>query len=143
VGKSHVMATLFHALTNEAATRLWLKSWASTLGEPKLADLPLRGGMGAAKPDLPSDKLMLEMFKNQPTALLLDEFQTWYDSLTNTKQYPWKNWAFNFIQILSEIAKENPDLLVLVASVRNGSTDAYQASFELSVGCPSGFDRGS
>lgn len=162
LGKSHVMAALFHALTNEAATRSWLKSWASNLGESKLADLPLRGGMeviteslhrqrykflwdllfdkhphgnfirgkwegmGAAKSDVPSDELMLEMFKKQPTALLLDEFQTWYDSLTNTKQYPWKNWAFNFIQILSEIAKENPDLLVLVVSVRNGSTDAYQ-----------------
>jgi hypothetical protein len=37
--------------------------------------------MGAAKPDVPSDELMLEMFKKQPTALLLDEFQTWYDSL--------------------------------------------------------------
>jgi hypothetical protein len=58
--------------------------------------------------------------------LLLDEFQTWYDGLTNTKQYPWKNWAFNFIQILSEIAKEHPDLLVLVISVRNGGSDAYQ-----------------
>jgi hypothetical protein len=52
--------------------------------------------------------------------LLLDEFQTWYDGLTNTKQYPWKNWAFNFIQILSEISKEHPDLLALVVSVRNG-----------------------
>ena len=62
-------------------------------------------GMGAAKPDVPSDALMLEMFRKQPTALLLDEFQTWYDSLTNTKQYPWRNWAFNFIQILSEIAR--------------------------------------
>ena len=58
--------------------------------------------------------------------LILDEFQTWYDGLTNTKQYPWKNWAFNFIQILSEIAKEHPELLVLVVSVRNGDTDAYQ-----------------
>jgi hypothetical protein len=58
--------------------------------------------------------------------LLLDEFQTWYDGLTNTKQYPWKNWAFNLIQILSEIAKEHPDLLVLVISVRNGGSDAYQ-----------------
>ncbi len=56
----------------------------------------------------------------------MDEFQTWYDGLTNTKQYPWKNWAFTFIQILSEIAKEHPELLVLVVSVRNGTTDAYQ-----------------
>jgi hypothetical protein len=162
LGKSHVMAALYHALTDEAATRSWLKAWASNLGEPKTGALPLRSGMeviteslhrqrykflwdllfdkhphgafmrgkwegmGAGKPDVPSDELMLEMFKKQPTALLLDEFQTWYDSLTNTKQYPWKNWAFNFIQILSEIAKENPDLLVLVVSVRNGATDAYQ-----------------
>jgi hypothetical protein len=66
------------------------------------------------------------MFKHTPTALILDEFQTWYDGLTNTKQYPWRNWAFNFIQILSEIAKEHPNLLVLVISVRNGNTDAFQ-----------------
>ncbi len=83
-------------------------------------------GMGAAKTDIPSDKLIVELLEHTPTMLLLDEFQTWYDGLTNTKQYPWKNWAFNFIQILSEIAKERPDLLVLVLSVRNGGSDAYQ-----------------
>jgi hypothetical protein len=82
--------------------------------------------MGAAKTDIPSDKLIIELLGHTPTMLLLDEFQTWYDGLTNTKQYPWKHWAFNFIQILSEIAKERPDLLVLVISVRNGGSDAYQ-----------------
>ncbi|SLY31115.1 Uncharacterised protein [Klebsiella pneumoniae] len=82
--------------------------------------------MGAAKTDIPSDKLIIELLEHTPTMLLLDEFQTWFDGLTNTKQYPWKNWAFNFIQILSEIAKERPDLLVLVISVRNGGSDAYQ-----------------
>jgi energy-coupling factor transporter ATP-binding protein EcfA2 len=83
-------------------------------------------GMGDAKTDVPSDQLILELLRHTPTMLLLDEFQTWFDGLTNTKQYPWRQWAFNFIQILSEIAKEHPDLLVLVVSVRNGSTDAYQ-----------------
>jgi superfamily II DNA/RNA helicase len=83
-------------------------------------------GMGGAKTDIPSDQLILELLRHTPTMLLLDEFQTWYDGLTNTKQYPWKNWAFNFIQILSEISKEHPDLLALVVSVRNGDTDAYQ-----------------
>jgi hypothetical protein len=83
-------------------------------------------GMGASKTDVPSDQLIVEMLKNTPTMLLLDEFQTWYDGLTNSKQAPLKNWAFNFIQILSEIAKEHPELLVLVVSVRNGETDAYQ-----------------
>ena len=81
---------------------------------------------GDTRTDIPGDKLLIELFKHTPTALVLDEFQTWYDGLTNTKQYPWKTWAFNFIQLLSEIAKEHPDLLVLVVSVRNGATEAYQ-----------------
>lgn len=83
-------------------------------------------GLGNNKTDIPSDEILLEMFKHTPTALILDEFQTWYDGLTNTKQYPWRAWAFNFIQILSEMAKEHPDLLVLVVSVRDGNTEAFQ-----------------
>lgn len=162
LGKSHLMAGLYHAVTDPASTDLWLKAWAATLGEPEIGRIPLRSGMavigeslhrhrykflwdvlfdnhphgpfirgkwegqGASKTEIPSDKLVVELLEKQPTMLLLDEFQTWYDGLTNTKQYPWKNWAFNFIQILSEIAKERPDLLVLVISVRNGGSDAYQ-----------------
>jgi hypothetical protein len=83
-------------------------------------------GLGANKTDVPSDEILLEMFQHTPTALILDEFQTWFDGLTNTKQYPFRTWAFNFVQLLSEIAKEHPDQLVLVVSVRNGNTDAFQ-----------------
>lgn len=162
LGKSHLMAALFHAVNDAASTGAWLKSWATTLGDPKIGQIALRSemlvigeslhrqrykflwdllferhphgtyikgkweGMGAGKTDIPSDELILELLKNRPTMLLLDEFQTWYDGLTNSKQYPWKNWAYNFIQILSEIAKEHPELLVLVISVRNGGSDAYQ-----------------
>lgn len=82
--------------------------------------------LGDKKPDIPSDEILLEMFQHTPTALILDEFQTWYDGLTDTKQNPYKKRAFNFIQILSEIAKEHPEYLVLVVSVRNGNTDAFQ-----------------
>lgn len=82
--------------------------------------------LGDKKTDVPSDTIIMEMLEHTPTVLVLDEFQTWFDGLTNTKQYPWGNWAFNFIQILSEIAKEHPDRLLLVTSVRNGSTDAFQ-----------------
>ena len=162
LGKSHLMAALYHAVTDAGSTNAWLKSWAATLGEATIGEIALRTGMqvigeslhrqrykylwdllferhphgdyikgkwegmGAAKTDIPSDKLILELLQHTPTMLLLDEFQTWYDGLTNTKQFPWKNWAFNFIQILSEIAKEHPELLVLVISVRNGGSDAYQ-----------------
>jgi len=162
LGKSHLMAALYHAVNDAASTGAWLNSWSSTLGDPGIGKIALRDGMlvigeslhrqrykflwdllferhprgefikgkwegmGAAKTDIPSDKLIIELLEHRPTMLLLDEFQTWYDGLTNTKQYPWKHWAFNFIQILSEIAKERPDLLVLVISVRNGGSDAYQ-----------------
>ena len=83
-------------------------------------------GQGDKKTEIPSDEIIVEMFKAQPTMLILDEFQTWFEGLTNTKQYPWRNWAFNFIQILSEIAQKNPELLCLVVSVRDGNSDAYQ-----------------
>lgn len=162
LGKSHLMAALYHAVNDPTSTGAWLNSWATTLGDPQIGKIALRSemlvlgeslhrqrykflwdllferhphgtyikgkweGMGAAKTDIPSDKLILELLQHTPTMLLLDEFQTWFDGLTNTKQYPWKNWAFNFIQILSEIAKEHPELLVLVISVRNGGSDAYQ-----------------
>lgn len=162
LGKSHLLAALYHAVTDPSSTGAWLKSWAQTLQEPRIGLLPLRTdmivigeslqrqrykflwdilfqrhphgsyvrgkweGMGANKTDVPSDVLVLELLRKKPVVLLLDEFQTWFDGLTNTKQYPWKTWAFNFIQILSEIAKEHPDLLVLVVSVRNGGSDAYQ-----------------
>ena len=162
LGKSHLMAALYHAVNDPHSTRAWLNAWASTLARPQIGSIPLRDGMqvigeslhrqrykflwdllfdrhphgnyikgkwdgmGMAKTDIPSDELIVELLEHTPTMLLLDEFQTWYDGLTNTKQYPWKNWAFTFIQILSEIAKERPDLLVLVISVRNGGSDAYQ-----------------
>lgn len=161
-GKSHLMGMLHHGLTDAEATKRWLSTWASRLGDTNLAKLPLRSGMhviseslhrqkyrflwdlvfdrhphgpevrgmwkgGGAKPtDVPSYDHLLELFTHTPTALILDEFQTWYDGLTNTKQFPWRNWAFNFVQLLSEVAREQPDRLVLVVSLRNGNTDAFQ-----------------
>jgi len=161
-GKSHLMAVLYHGLTNQQSTRAWLSHWGETLGNPQIDRIPLRDQMyviseslhqqhykflwdvifenhphgaycrgkweaqGNKKTDVPSDTVIMEMLEHTPAALILDEFQTWYDGLTNTKQYPWRTWAFNFIQILSEIAKEHPDRLLLVASVRNGTTDAFQ-----------------
>ena len=83
-------------------------------------------GLGDSKSGVPPMELIVQMLSEQPTALLLDECQTWYNALTNSKQYPWKNWAFNFIQILSEIASAYPDLLVLVVSLRNGDNEVYQ-----------------
>lgn len=161
-GKSHLMAALYHALTDSDSTQQWLDAWSDRLSNPKISELPLRSGvrviseslhrqrykylwdvlfdqhphggyirgkwegLGEKKTDVPPDNLLLELFQNQPVALILDEFQTWFDGLTDTQALPQKAWAFNFIQMLSEIAKEHPALLTLVVSVRNGATNAYQ-----------------
>lgn len=83
-------------------------------------------GAGVNRTDVMPQALVLELLQNQPVMLLLDEFQTWFDGLANTPEHPAKAWAFNFIQILSEVAKEHPALLVLAVSVRHGGSDAYQ-----------------
>ena len=88
-------------------------------------------GQGDNKTEVPGYELLVELFQAQPTLLILDEFQTWYEGLTNNKQYPWRNWAFNFIQILSEIAEKTPELLGLVVSVRDGVSDAAQQIYRV------------
>lgn len=81
--------------------------------------------------DVPGYDLILEMAENKPFILILDEFQTWFEGLTNSAQHKRKNWAFNFIQILSEISEKHPELLTLVVSAREGSSDAAQQLFRV------------
>jgi len=162
IGKSHLMAALYHAVSNPDYTWNWLKTWADRLGDSSIGNISkpnkmkvvaesmmrqrykflwdllfenhergdfIKGkweGQGQNKTDIPSDKLIMELLEQEPVMLLLDEFQTWYESLTDTSSAPYKNWAFNFIQILSDIAKDRPDLLVLVISIRNGDSNAYK-----------------
>ena len=44
-GKSHLMAVLYHAFTDHAATQQWLDHWAHNLGDSKISTIPLRDGM--------------------------------------------------------------------------------------------------
>lgn len=74
----------------------------------------------------PSKDLLIQMFEDCPTALLLDEYQTWHDGQIEEPSRPHRTWAFTFIQLLSEIASERPKCLRLVVSVRDGNSDAYQ-----------------
>lgn len=81
--------------------------------------------------EVPGYDLILEMAEENPFILILDEFQTWFEGLTNSSQYKRKTWAFNFIQILSEISEKHPELLTLVVSVREGNSDAAQQMFRI------------
>ncbi|MDQ3621673.1 MAG: DUF499 domain-containing protein [Verrucomicrobiota bacterium] len=82
--------------------------------------------LGKNRPDVPSDELLIELFENQPVTLLLDEFQTWFDGLTNTALVKAQQWAFNLIQLLSQIAENRPELLTLVVSIRDNNSESYQ-----------------
>jgi hypothetical protein len=78
---------------------------------------------------VPAKSLLQDMFAEQKTALILDELQTWYDGLHDDPGSEGKKrlrWAFNFIQTLSELAEDRPDLFCLVVSVRDNTTDAFQ-----------------
>lgn len=88
-----------------------------------------RGKHEASGISVPAKSLMQDLFSEGPTTLILDEFQTWFDGLhdepgdTGAKR---RQWAFNFVQILSELAKERPDLLMLIVSVRDTGTEGYR-----------------
>jgi hypothetical protein len=159
LGKSHLMAALWHTTKNPAEASKWLAGWADTLKRPELKALTFRSdfiviaeslhhqrfkflwdilfdrhplgqlvkGKWLAKgTNVPSSDLILELLESGPTALLLDEFQTWFDGLSDTPKAKAQTWAFNFIQLLSEIASDRPDLLVFVASIRDNHSQAYQ-----------------
>ena len=83
-------------------------------------------GQGAKRTAVPSHDLLMELFDHTPTALVLDEFQTWADGLLDDAKQKPATWAFNFIQMLAEIAEAHPDRLLLVVSVRNGNTEAFR-----------------
>jgi hypothetical protein len=77
----------------------------------------------------PPRTLLERMFQDHPTCLILDEFQTWYSGLPEKDPktgFLLRQWAFNFVQNLSEIAKDRPEILILVISVLNNQNDAFQ-----------------
>lgn len=158
IGKSHILAVLYHVVMNPDLASDWMNNWFHKLrisipipeirrdclviaesvhkhNYSKLWDIIfnnhpngdlIRGRWQAANTPVPSENLLRELFRMKPVFLILDEFQTWYDSLTETAENPDKSRAFNFIQTISEIATKDPSLFCLVVTVRNGESDAYQ-----------------
>jgi hypothetical protein len=88
-----------------------------------------KGKFQASGAPCPAKSLLIEMFTAQPVALILDEFQKWFDGLSDEPGATGKKWftlASNFVQCLSELAVERPDLLIFVISVLNNQTEAFQ-----------------
>lgn len=87
------------------------------------------GQFALMKQPFPPRTLLESMFEAKPTCLILDEFQTWYVGLPDKDPktgYLLKQWAYNFIQNLSEIATDRPEILILVISVLDNQNDAFQ-----------------
>jgi hypothetical protein len=88
-----------------------------------------RGKFQQMNQPYPPKSLLMDMFKDQPTVLILDEFQKWFDGLNDEKGKQgnkWWTWASNFTQNLSEISEENPDKLIIVISVLDNQTEAFR-----------------
>ena len=77
---------------------------------------------------VPPRSLLEKMFGEQPVCLILDEFQTWYSGLPTKDKKTGLNpqqLAFNFVQNLSELSKDRPELLIFVISVLNNQNEAF------------------
>ncbi|MDR3555654.1 MAG: hypothetical protein P4L55_12930 [Syntrophobacteraceae bacterium] len=88
-----------------------------------------RGQFEGMSQPFPPRTLLEKMFEDKPACLILDEFQTWFTGLPEKDPKSGlyiRKYAFNFVQILSEIAKDRPELLILVTSVLDNQNDAFQ-----------------
>ena len=87
-----------------------------------------RGQFEGKQQPFPPRSLLERMFEEQPVCLILDEFQKWFDGLHNEPDdgIKYRAWAENFIQVLSELAKDRPEILILAVSVLDNRTDAFQ-----------------
>ncbi|MDA0524213.1 hypothetical protein [Methanococcoides alaskense] len=88
-----------------------------------------RGKFEGMEQSYPPRSLLEEMFEDCPTCLILDEFQTWITGLPEIDPktgFMLRQWAFNFVQNLSEIAKDSPKILIFVTSLLNNNNEAFQ-----------------
>jgi hypothetical protein len=111
-------------VSNQEYVNLW-----DVLFDRHPRGLYFRGKFEQAGTAVPAASLIEDLCKAQPTALILDECQTWYDGLhdeSGPSGLKRRQWAFNFLQILSELSVKRPDLFILVVSVRSSETEAYR-----------------
>ncbi|MBE7508223.1 MAG: DUF499 domain-containing protein [Planctomycetia bacterium] len=87
-----------------------------------------RGRFEQSGSNVPSRSLLEEMFRTQPVVLILDEFQKWFDGLPEVGRdgSRQREMASNFVQNLSELSRERPELVLLAISVLNNTTEAFQ-----------------
>lgn len=118
----------FHLISETMSNQEYACLW-DVIFDHHLKGPYYRGRFEQSGTMVPSKSLLQDLFNEQHTALILDELQTWYDGLQddpNDSGPKRRQWAFNFLQNLSELAQDRPDLLCLIVSVRDSTTEAYR-----------------
>ncbi|HYA42142.1 MAG TPA: hypothetical protein VEF34_12615 [Syntrophobacteraceae bacterium] len=88
-----------------------------------------KGQFESMSQPFPPRTLLEKMFEDKPTCLILDEFQTWFTGLPEKDPKTGlliRQYASNFVQILSEMAKDRPEILIFVISILNNQSEAFQ-----------------
>ena len=120
------IATGFQAISETVNDNEFLTLWDLLFAKHKQGKY-FKGKFDQSGNHIPARSLIEEMFTAQPTCLILDEFQSWYDALPEEQNgIKIRKAAFSFVQILSEISKDRPEILMFIVSVRNNETEAFR-----------------
>ena len=123
-----VLENRFFAISEPVHNQEYPKLWDLIFERHPKGDF-FRGKFNQMGRPYPPRSLLEEMFDAQPIALILDEFQKWFDGLSDQpgpEGIKYRTMAENFIQNLSELSKDRPDILILVISVLNNNTEAFR-----------------
>ncbi len=130
-GKSHALLTLFHLCSDAERANEWCEKWGMNFKFPKgvrvaavqlVAERPenlwtnLMKRLGETEllgkiSGYPTRDNWMALAKNQPTVLLIDELEGWYESLTTSERAAQRN----ALQNLMEVAEEDLPLAVIVS----------------------------
>ena len=60
-GKSHILGALYHAVSDRKSTEAWLKSWGTTLRDPKIGSIALRRQHARHRPELAAPTVQIPL----------------------------------------------------------------------------------
>jgi len=135
-GKSHCLLTLYHLFAAPQVAQAWLNRWSIKVILPQVAPIvlqlmegeegnpeflwdPIFKRLGKVSllsqiRDYPTISQFKEMIGKEPTVVILDELESWYEAIADPVR---KARNLNFLQVLSEVSSDSERSLILLASL--------------------------
>ena len=135
-GKSHCLLTLFHLFASPNVAKAWQERWSLKVrlpeakrvvlqlmegeeGNPEFLWEPIFKTLGKASllrqiRDFPTISQLKDMIGNQPTVIVLDELESWYEAIPDPVR---KTRNLNFLQVLSEVSSDSDCKLIMLTSL--------------------------